>query len=85
MSHIESAAAQKFIIAQGNSTTQVGSIAECVEDYVRENGGESPTNEAGMANAEWVVIDYGDIWVHIFPARNPDSTTTSKNCGATPR
>ena len=66
MSHIESAAAQKFIIAQGNSTTQVGSIAECVEDYVRENGGGKPYNEAGMANAEWVVIDYGDIWVHIF-------------------
>ena len=50
----------------GNSTTQVGSIAECVEDYVRENGGGKPYNEAGMANAEWVVIDYGDIWVHIF-------------------
>ena len=66
MSHIESAAVPTFIIAQGNSTTQVGAIADCVEDYVRENGGGKPYNDDGMANAEWVVIDYGDIWVHIF-------------------
>lgn len=66
LSHIESAAAHKFIIAQGNSTTQVAAIADSVIEYVRKNGNAKPYNADGVANAEWVVIDYGDTWVHIF-------------------
>lgn len=66
LSHIESAAAHTFIIAEGNSTTQVASIADSVIEYVRKNGGIKPYNADGIANAEWIVIDYGDIWVHIF-------------------
>ena len=66
MSHIESAAAHTFIISQGNSTTQVAAIADSVEEYVRKNGGYKPYNADGMANSEWIVIDYGDTWVHIF-------------------
>jgi len=66
LSHIESAAAHTFIIAEGNSTTQTAAIADCVEEYVRINGGYKPYNTDGAANAEWIVIDYGDVWVHIF-------------------
>lgn len=66
LSHIEGAAAHAFIIAQGNSSTHVAAIAESVAEYVRINGNTKPYNIDGLANAEWVVIDYGDIWVHIF-------------------
>lgn len=66
LSHIESAAAHTFIIAEGNSTTQVASIADSIIEYVRKNGSVKPYNADGVANAEWIVIDYGDIWVHIF-------------------
>lgn len=66
MSDIESAAASKFIIAEGNSTMQVGSIADSVREYVQEQGGIKPYNYDGYGNSEWIVIDYGDVLVHIF-------------------
>lgn len=66
MSHIESAATPKFIIAQGGSPTQVSAIADSVRDYVLEHGDTNPYNYDGYSNSEWIVIDYGDTLVHIF-------------------
>lgn len=66
LSHIESATAHQFIIAEGSSNTQVGAIAESVAEYVRINADVKPYGVDGLANAEWVVLDYGDTWVHIF-------------------
>lgn len=66
MGGIESAATPMFIIAQGNSPTQVGAIADSVRDYVLEHGGTKPYNYDGYTNSEWIVIDYGDILVHVF-------------------
>ena len=66
LSGIENAAASKFIIAEGTSTTQTSSIAESVEETVRENCGEKPFGIIGENTGEWVVMDYGDVWVHIF-------------------
>jgi ribosome-associated protein len=56
----------KFIIAQGTSTMQVGAIADSVRDYVLRNGGVKPYNYDGYGNSEWIVVDYGDVMVHIF-------------------
>jgi ribosome-associated protein len=66
LSHIDTAAADTFIIAEGNSTMQVSSIADSVEEYVRVNGNMKPYNEDGLRNAEWIVMDYGSVWAHIF-------------------
>lgn len=66
MSHIESSAVPKFIIAEGSSTTQVSAIADSVRDYLLEHGGIKPYNYDGYATSEWIVIDYGYILVHIF-------------------
>lgn len=66
MSHIESSATSVFIIAEGNSTTQVTSIADSVREYVQQHGDIKPYNYDGYRNAEWIVIDYGHILVHIF-------------------
>ncbi|MCM1066916.1 MAG: ribosome silencing factor [Muribaculaceae bacterium] len=63
---IESAAASYFIIAEGNSTTQTAAIAESVEEYVRINGGVKPFGIDGAEAGDWVIVDYGDTWVHIF-------------------
>ena len=51
LSHIEGSAANTFIICQGSSPTQVNSIADSIREYVQE---------------QWIVIDYGDLFVHIF-------------------
>lgn len=66
MSHIESAPTPMFIIANGGSSMQVGSIADSVREHVQEKSGTKPYNYDGYANSEWIVIDYGSIFVHIF-------------------
>ncbi len=65
-SHIDTAATGAFIIADGNSTTHIDSIADCVEEYVRENAGVKPYGIDGDENSDWVIMDYGNVWVHIF-------------------
>jgi ribosome-associated protein len=55
-----------FVICHGESTTQVGAIAEAIESEAREIFGLRPTHLEGMQNAQWVLIDYQGIIVHIF-------------------
>lgn len=55
-----------FIICHGNSVTQVDSIAESVELHVKKNTGEHPHHREGLENCLWVLLDYGDVVVHIF-------------------
>ncbi|MBQ3605790.1 MAG: ribosome silencing factor [Muribaculaceae bacterium] len=66
LSHIESAAAQRFIICEGTSTMQVGAIADSIREYLRENAGIKPYNYDGYQNSQWIVIDYGETLVHVF-------------------
>lgn len=58
--------ASKFIICQGNSTSQVSAIADSIRDKVLEKEHRKPINYDGYRNAQWIVLDYGDVFVHIF-------------------
>ena len=54
-----------FVICSGESSTQVKTIAETIE----ENFSKSkifPLGKEGVNFARWVLIDYGDIVIHIF-------------------
>lgn len=66
LSGIESAGVSHFVICEGNSTMQVSAIADSVRDYLLEHGGIKPYNYDGYTNSQWIVIDYGDILVHVF-------------------
>jgi len=55
-----------FIICHGNSSTQVSSIAESVEKNVEETTGEKVLHAEGYKNSIWILLDFGDIIVHIF-------------------
>jgi ribosome-associated protein len=55
-----------FIICHGSSKTQVDSISYSVEDTVRKKTGEKPLHVEGTENCFWVLIDYGNIIVHVF-------------------
>ncbi len=66
MSQLEHAGASTFIICTGNSSMQVDAIADSVREYVHEHAGTKPYNYDGYANSEWIVIDYGTIFAHIF-------------------
>jgi len=55
-----------FVICHGTSTTQVGSICDSVEDHVRNDTGEKPWHVEGLDNCFWVLLDYGNVVVHVF-------------------
>ena len=63
---IENAVTDFFIIAEGNSNTQVNSLADSVHKVVRENVGDRPWHIEGRENSEWVLMDYVTAVVHIF-------------------
>jgi ribosome-associated protein len=53
------------VICSGESTTQVKAIQEQVTSKLKE-AGISPRGIEGMTYSHWVLIDYGDVIVHIF-------------------
>ncbi len=66
LSGIPGAICRSFIVCQGSSPAQVEAIAESVGDFARIKLGEKPSRVAGLENAQWVAMDYGDVIVHIF-------------------
>ena len=63
---LENSIADYFVICHGTSTTQVDSISDSVEDIVRKTAGEKPLHIEGLDNCFWVLLDYGNVVVHIF-------------------
>lgn len=63
---LENRIADYFVICHGTSTTQVDSICDSVEDTVRDIAGEKPFHVEGLDNCFWVLLDYGNVVVHIF-------------------
>ncbi|SHI46714.1 ribosome-associated protein [Tangfeifania diversioriginum] len=55
-----------FIICHGTSSTQVNSIARSVEETVKKETGEDAWHVEGMQNSIWVLLDFGEIVVHVF-------------------
>ena len=66
MSEIDSAPADRFVVCQGKSTSQVSAIADSIRDRVFNNLKSKPYNYDGYKNSQWIVIDYGDVMVHVF-------------------
>ena len=52
-----------FVICHGTSTTQANSIAQSVEETVREATGVDAWHKDGYRNSIWILLDYGDIMV----------------------
>ncbi len=63
---IPEAVADFFIICQATSTTQVKAIADNVEHRVKELCMELPYRHEGTQAAQWVLVDYVNVVVHIF-------------------
>lgn len=66
LSDFESAPTHKLIICQGNSTSQVNAVADSIRERVTANCGIKAYNTDGYRNSQWIIIDYGDIMVHVF-------------------
>jgi ribosome-associated protein len=57
--------ADYFVICSGESTTQVRAIAESVEEELAKNR-VKPLGVEGAAYSHWILLDYGDVIVHVF-------------------
>lgn len=55
-----------FVICHGGSTSQVEAIANSVETKVKEGLNINAGHVEGYKNAQWILIDYANIVVHIF-------------------
>ena len=55
-----------FVVTSASNTRQVRTIAEEIEEQIRRAGGSGPIRVEGLGDATWVLIDYGDIVVHVF-------------------
>lgn len=60
------AIADYFVICSGRSDTQVQAIAQAVEQHLGTTLGERPISIEGLPHAQWVLLDYGDVVVHVF-------------------
>lgn len=54
-----------FLIATGSTDRQVHAIADSIEDALRE-AGLKPIGREGATELKWLLVDYGDLVVHVF-------------------
>lgn len=57
--------ADYFIIASGTNSSQISALHEEVEESLSKNGYE-PKRIEGIRSTNWILMDYGDIIVHVF-------------------
>ena len=69
---LNSAVSDFFIVCNADSSTQVKAIADSVEDEIYKKTKTNPWHKEGLENAEWVILDYFDIVIHIFKTDKRD-------------
>lgn len=55
-----------FVIASAANERQVKAICDEVEAQIKQSGGPSPKRVEGLDSRQWVLMDYGDVVVHVF-------------------
>ncbi|MDP4289916.1 MAG: ribosome silencing factor [Bacteroidota bacterium] len=66
MRPINSPIADFFIVCQGSNRTQVEAIVDSIYEQVKKAIGIYPSHVEGRENAEWMLVDYFDVVVHVF-------------------
>lgn len=72
ISKLENSVCSYFIICHGDSNTQVSAIANWVEKVVEDELDEKVWKKQGFENAQWILLDYVDVVVHIFQKETRD-------------
>jgi ribosome-associated protein len=73
-----------FVICSGGSTTQVGAVSDSIGQALAK-AGIHPDHIEGQAEASWVLMDYGDVVVHIFEVQTRAYYALEKIWGDAPR
>lgn len=60
------AIAEWFVVTSATNPRQARTIAEEVEDQLRRRDGSAPLRVEGADDARWILLDYGDVVVHVL-------------------
>ncbi len=55
-----------FLIASGRSNIHVQALCDAVEEKVHSSLGKAPLRVEGKGGGRWILMDYGDVVVHVF-------------------
>ncbi|CAM4193477.1 ribosome-associated protein [Pedobacter westerhofensis] len=69
---LNSSVSDYFIVCNADSSTQVKAIADSVEDEIYKSTQATPWRKEGLENAEWIILDYFDVVIHIFKTEKRD-------------
>lgn len=64
--NVHGAPAELFVIASGNVPSHVSALSDAVFETIKKATGLNPHKVEGYQNAEWILMDYFDVVVHIF-------------------
>jgi len=64
--NLKSSISDYFVICHADSSTQVKAIANSIEEEIFKATGQDPWRKEGLEHAEWILLDYIDIVVHVF-------------------
>ena len=66
LNKIETSVSDYFIICHGTSNTHVNAITDSIIEETIKTLKDKPFSKEGTENGEWVLLDYGNVVVHIF-------------------
>ena len=66
LSGLDHSVCDQFIIAHGESSTQVRAIANNVEEQVKKETGQHAVHKEGFENLKWILLEFSNTVVHIF-------------------
>lgn len=74
-----------FVIASSANDRQVKTVVDEVEEQVATAGGPRPRRIEGLGERQWVLMDYGDVVVHVFQQETREFYDLERLWGDVPR
>ena len=64
--HVQSSFADYFVLCSGSSERQLKAILDAIQETAKKEFGVSPHHVEGKPETGWVLIDLGDVIIHVF-------------------
>ena len=61
-----------FVICSATSEPQLKAISSSIREQIRERFARKPISEDGYPASQWIILDYGDVIVHLFQGEKRD-------------
>lgn len=66
LTNVKNAICDYFVICHCDSDKHVSAVADSIDYEVEKKYGETPWHKEGYENAEWILLDYINVVVHVF-------------------